>query len=65
MANEHTVVYHFSPSKLTSKIHLLIFLWTPKGFISPEYLLNFFLKPVYPTIVAETFQICSVKLTGK
>ena len=27
--------------ELSSRIHLLIFLWTPKGFISPEYFLNF------------------------
>ena len=40
--NEHTVDYHPSPSSLTSRIHHLIFLWTPKGFISPEYFLIFF-----------------------
>ena len=45
--NEHTVDYHPSPSSLTSRIHHLIFLWTPKGFISPEYFLIFFFKPVY------------------
>ena len=45
--NKHTVDYHPSPSSLTSRIHHLIFLWTPKGFISPEYSLNFFFKPVY------------------
>ena len=38
MVNEHTVDYHPSPSELTSNIHLVIFLWTPKGFkLSPEY----------------------------
>ena len=42
MINWHTVNYHPSPSTLTSRVHLLIFLWTPKGFISPEYFLNFF-----------------------
>ena len=31
-----------SPSELTSRIHALIFLWTPKGFISPEYFRSFF-----------------------
>ena len=39
MVNEHTVDYTPpSPSELTSRIHPLIFLWTPKEFIfSPEY----------------------------
>ena len=45
--NEHTVNYHPSPSSLTSRIHHLIFLWIPKGFIFAEYFLNFFFKPVY------------------
>ena len=65
MVNEHIFDYHSSPSELTSRIHPLIFLWTPKEFISPEYLLNFFFKLVYPTMVAEKFQIHRVKLTGK
>ena len=33
-----------------------------KGFISPESFLNFFPKPVYSTMVAEKFQIYSIKL---
>ena len=41
MVNKHNVDYHPSSSELTSRIHPLIFLWTPKGFISPEYFLNF------------------------
>ena len=65
MVNEHTVDYHPSPSELTLRIHPLIFLWTPKGFIfSPEGFLNFF-KPVFRTMVAEKFQIHGVKITGK
>ena len=44
MVNKHTVNYHPSPSQLISGIHTLIFLWTPKGFISPESFLNFFLN---------------------
>ena len=65
MVNEHTVDYHPSPSELTSRIHPLIFLWTPKGFIfSPECFLSFF-KPVFRTMVAEKFQIHGVKITGK
>ena len=43
MVNKHTVDYHPSPSRLISRIHPLIFLLTPKGFISPESFLNFFL----------------------
>ena len=35
MKNEHTVDYHLSLSELTSSIQPLMFLWTPKGFISP------------------------------
>ena len=42
IGNEHAVDYHHSPSALTSRINPLIFLWTPKGLISPEYFLNFF-----------------------
>ena len=34
--------YHPSPTEFTSRIHPLIFLWTPKGFISPECFLNYF-----------------------
>ena len=65
MVNEHNVDYHPSPSELTSRIHPLILLWTPKGSIfSRECFLNFF-KPVFRTIVAEKFQIHGVKITGK
>ena len=65
MINEHTVNYHPSPSELTSRIHPLIFLWTPRGFIfTPECFLNF-LKPIFRTMVAEKFQIPGVKITGK
>ena len=61
MVNKYTVDYRHSPSQLTSRIHLLIFLWTPKGLIS---LLEIVSKPVYSTMVAEKFQIYSVKITG-
>ena len=44
MVNEHIADYHPSPSELTSRIYPLIFLWTPKGFISPEYFFIFFLS---------------------
>ena len=51
------VDYHPSSSELTSRIH------TPKGFISPGYPLIFFLKPAYPTMVAEKIQIYGVNIT--
>ena len=34
MVNKHTPDYHPSPSELTSRIYLLVFLWTAKGNIS-------------------------------
>ena len=64
MVKKHTADCHPSPSELTSRIHPLIFLWTPKGCIYPIFL-EFFLKPGYPTKVVEKFQILGVKITGK
>ena len=64
LLNEHTVDQHTSPSELTSRIHPLIFLQTPKRFFSPEYILNFF-SNLYLTMVAEKFQIYDVKTTSK
>ena len=63
IVNKHTVDYHPSLSQLISRIHTLIFLWTPKGFISPRIFLDFFPKPVYSTIM-EKFQIYSVRITA-
>ena len=58
MGNEHTIDYHPSPSELTSRIHPLIFLWSSKGFISLEYLLNFFSNLyIPPTVVAENMPL--------
>ena len=42
MVNKRIVNYHSSPLDLNLRIHSLIFLWIPKGFISPVYFLNFF-----------------------
>ena len=76
LVNKHTVNYEPSPSQLVSRIHHLIFLWTTlilhisiyfyisKGFISRIFL-DFFLKPIYSTMITEKFQIHSVKITGK
>ena len=57
MGNEHTVDYHPSPSELTSRIHPLIFLWTPKGFISAEY---FFLKSYFARDVFLKILFCVI-----
>ena len=42
MVYKHFVDYHPIPSQLISRIHYLIFLWNPKGFIFPVPLLIFF-----------------------
>ena len=42
MVNVHNDNYYPSLSELSPRIHLLKFLWIPRGFISPEYFLNFF-----------------------
>ena len=61
MVNEQIVDYHPSLSELTSRIHHLMFLWTPKGFIfSPEYFLNL-LSNLY-TAVAESFKFIGLRL---
>ena len=39
---KNTVDHNPIPSQLLSRMHPLIFLWTPKGFISSESFLNFF-----------------------
>ena len=42
-----------------------MFLWTPKGFISPEYFLIFFSNLYIPPWLKKMFQIHGVKITGK
>ena len=61
MVNKHTVVYHPSPSELTSRIH------PPHiGLVRGLSLHNIsFLKTVCLTMVAEKFQIHGVKITRK
>ena len=53
-----------SPSQWTSRIHPLIFLWTPKGFTSPETFLNFLLNLYIPPWLRKSFKFM-VKITGK
>ena len=47
MVNKHTVDYDPSPSRLPSRIYPLIFLWIPKGFITPESFLKYFLTCIF------------------
>ena len=62
MVNKHTVNYHPSPSQLISRIHTVMFPWTPKGFISPESFLNFFLNPYIPVWLRKSFKFILLRL---
>ena len=62
MVNKHTVDYHPSSSQLISRIHPLIFLWTPKGHISPESFLNFFLNLYIPPWLQKSFKFIVLRL---
>ena len=62
MVNKHSVDYHPSLSKLISRIHTLIFLWTPKRFISPESFLNFFLNLYIPPWFQKCFKLIVLRI---
>ena len=62
MVHKHTVNYHPSPSQLISRIHPPIFLWTPKGFITPESFLNFFLNLYIPQWLRKSFKVMVLRL---
>ena len=62
MVNKHTVNYHPSPSQLISRIHTVMFPWTPKGFISPESFLNFFLNLYIPPWLRKSFKFIVLRL---
>ena len=62
MVNKHTVDYHSSPSQLTSRIHPVIILWTPRGFISSETFLNFFLSLYIPSWLRKSFEYMVLRL---
>ena len=64
MVNQHSVDYHTSPSGLTSRIHPLILLLNPKGFISLQKVFNFLSNLSIPAWFGK-FQICGVWITGK
>ena len=54
-----------SHTEFTSGIHTLISLWTPRGFMSPEYFSTFFSNLYIPRWLKKMFQIHGVKITGK
>ena len=56
MVNKHAAGYHPSPSQLISRIYTLVFLWIPKGFISPESFLNFFINLYIPPWLRKSFK---------
>ena len=68
----HFVLIKFSRKKKSNsldnlittllKIHSLIFLWTPKGFISPEYFFNFFLNLYIPPWLRKSFKFIVLRL---
>ena len=64
MANKHTVNYHPSPSEFTSKNLFLplTFLWTPKGSIPPEFLLDFFSNLYIPPWLQKGFKFMVLRL---
>ena len=62
MIEEHTVDYQPSPSELTSRRHPLISSWSPKEFISPEHLLNFFSNLYIPPWLQKSFKFMVIRL---
>ena len=63
MVNKHTVDYHPNPpSQLISSIQLLIFLWTPKGFIYPESFSDFFVNLYIPPWLRKSFKFIVLRL---
>ena len=50
-------------NKQTScRLSIIIFLWTPKGFISPEYFLNFLLNLYIPPWLRKSFKLIVLRL---
>ena len=62
MVNKLTVNYHPSPSQLIPRIHTLIFLRTPEGFIFPKSFLNFFLNLYIPPWLRKSLEIIMLRL---
>ena len=61
LVNKHIVDSHISPSEFTPRIHPLIFLWSPKGFISPEYFLDFFSNLYIPPWLRKSFKFMTLR----
>ena len=61
LVNKHIVDSHISPSEFTPRIHPLIFLWSPKGFISPEYFLDFFSNLYIPPWLQKSFKFMTLR----
>ena len=57
MVKEFTVNHNPIPSEFIWRMHTLIFLWTPKGFISSEYFLNFFLDLYVQRCLQNSFKL--------
>ena len=60
MVNGHTFDYTRNPLGVTSRVYPHISMAALGFYLSPENLL----KPKYPTISWENFQICVVEITG-
>ena len=65
MVNENTFDYQLSPSELTQGYTLSYFYGLRRTLYIYRIFIEFLLKPVYPTMFAEKFQIHGVKITGK
>ena len=66
MVYKHTVNYHPIPSQLISRIHYLIFLWNPKGFIFPVPFLIFFQNLYILPWLKKSFKfMVLIKIIGK
>ena len=66
MVYKDTVDYQPIPSQLISRIHYLIFLWNPKGFIFPVPLLIFFQNLYILPWLKKSFKfMVLIKIIGK
>ena len=65
MVNDHTVDYHPSPSGLKPQGHILLYFYGhPRALSFSRIFVKFFLRPVYPNMTGENFQIYGVQITG-
>ena len=62
MVNKNTVDYYPNPYHLVSRMHTLIFLYIPEGFISAEYFLGFFLNLHIPPWLRKSFKFIVLRL---